>query len=41
MTDEIRTDQTADVRRADDRRQLTDFIEGARWFGGKGRDGRA
>ena len=38
MTDDIRTDTTA-ASAADDRRQLTDFIEGARWFGGKGRGG--
>ncbi len=36
MTDDIRTDSTA-TSAADDRRQLTDFLEGARWFGGKGR----
>ncbi len=38
MTDDIRTDSAA-TSAADDRRQLTDFIEGARWFGGKGRGG--
>ena len=39
MTDDIRTDPTATSPPADDRRQLTDFLEGARWFGGKGRQG--
>jgi maltokinase len=39
VTDDIRTDPTATSPPADDRRQLTDFIEGARWFGGKGRHG--
>jgi maltokinase len=38
VTDDIRTDSTA-TSAADHRRQLTDFIEGARWFGGKGRGG--
>ena len=49
MTDETRTDQTRqkspDRRSAsreettdDALRQLTEFVEGARWFGGKGRD---
>ena len=38
MTDDIGTDSTA-TSAADDRRQLSDFIEGARWFGGKGRGG--
>ena len=38
MTDDIGTDSTTTTP-ADDRRQLSDFIEGARWFGGKGRDG--
>ena len=38
MTDDIGTDSTT-TSTADDRRQLTEFIEGARWFGGKGRDG--
>ncbi len=38
MTDDMRTDSTA-TSAADHRRQLTDFIEGARWFGGKGRGG--
>jgi maltokinase len=39
VTDDIRTDPTATTPPADDRRQLTEFIEGARWFGGKGRHG--
>ena len=39
MTDDIRTDPTATSPPADGRRQLSDFIEGARWFGGKGRHG--
>ncbi len=39
MTDDIRTDPPTTSPPADDRRQLTDFIEGARWFGGKGRHG--
>jgi maltokinase len=38
VTDDIRTDSTP-TSAADHRRQLTDFIEGARWFGGKGRGG--
>ncbi len=38
MTDDIGTDSTT-TSAADDRRQLTEFIQGARWFGGKGRDG--
>ncbi len=37
MTDDIGAQSTTTA--ADDRRQLTEFIEGARWFGGKGRDG--
>jgi maltokinase len=37
VTDDIPANRT--TMSADDRRQLTDFIEGARWFGGKGRDG--
>ena len=39
MTDDIRTDPTAPSPPVDGRRQLSDFIEGARWFGGKGRHG--
>ena len=39
MTDDIRTDPTATSPPVDGRRQLSDFIEGARWFGGKGRHG--
>ena len=39
MTDDIRTDPTATSPPGDAGRQLTDFIEGARWFGGKGRNG--
>ncbi len=39
MTDDIRTDRSAPSPPGDARRQLTDFIEGARWFGGKGRAG--
>jgi thiol-disulfide isomerase/thioredoxin len=46
VTDETDLDQTTDPETdevttpsADDRiRQVTDFLEGARWFGGKGRD---
>ena len=49
MTDETRTDQTTEQSSAvlrpasggeateDGLRQLTEFVEGARWFGGKGR----
>ena len=45
MTDETRTDQTTDPTNRDTAsspsddglRQLTGFLEGARWFGGKGR----
>ena len=37
MTDDIGAQSTTTA--ADDRRQLTEFMEGARWFGGKGRDG--
>ncbi len=37
MTDEIHTETTA-TSPPDGRRQLADFIEGARWFGGKGRE---
>ena len=39
MTDDIRTDPTAASPPVDGRRELTHFIEGARWFGGKGRHG--
>jgi maltokinase len=38
VTDDISPPGTA-TSPADDRRQLAAFIEGARWFGGKGRDG--
>jgi maltokinase len=38
VTDDIRSDSTT-TSAPDARRQLTEFIEGARWFGGKGRDG--
>jgi maltokinase len=38
VTDDIRIDSIT-TSAPDDRRQLTDFIEGARWFGGKGRGG--
>jgi maltokinase len=39
VTDDIRTDPTATSQPGDAHRQLTEFIEGARWFGGKGRHG--
>jgi len=37
VTDKRTTDQTMSSPMSDERRQIADFIEGARWFGGKGR----
>ena len=39
MTDDIRTEPSATSPPADSWRQIGLFVEGARWFGGKGRQG--
>jgi maltokinase len=39
VTDEIRMETTATSPSGDDGRQLQAYVEGARWFGGKGRQG--